>query len=748
MTTASDGNVWFSEYLNDSLARVTPNGIITEFSIGQGHVETLAADGSGNIWFSPGSSKRLGKMTTSGATTMYTLPTTTDPRSVTTTPNGDVWFTEFGAGKIGRFVPSTSTFTEYAVAGAAGYPASDQQGNVWFTDNTGNNIIKVNPDGSVAATYFIGTNSFLNRMAADPSGNIWFTETTVGKLGRLSTNGTVTIFNAWPNDNFVHAPRELTIGPDGNMWFSGGGGGQIGRITPAGVIAEYMPPYPYNALDGITLGADGNLWYTDEATNTIGTAIFRPQAPTNLTASSPTQHPALSWNAVPSVSSYNVYRDGTTIGSATSTSYTDNSAADGTHSYYVTAISGASESLPSSTISVLTDHTTPTITYAVTPVADSSGYNTGNVAVTFTCADNADGSGVASCTSPVTVTNEGIGQTVDGTATDNAGNSTTIHANASLLVQAINAGDSAAGHYSADTAFSGGTSYTTTAAVDESGVTVMPAPQGVYQSVRYGNFSYTLPGLTPNASYTLRLHFNELYWNGAGSRVFNVTVNGQAALTNYDIFDAAGGANRAVVEQLPVTADANGVVTIDFTTVTDNAMVNGIELYQGTIPPAPTPPIVTSALINAGGNAAGSFAADADFSGGTSYTSSASVDMSDVTSPAPEAVYQSVRYGNFSYVVPNLTPGATFQVRLHFNELYWGTALAGGNGGSGSRVFNVSINGSPALTNYDIYQAAGGANKATTETLTATADSHGRITIQFTTVTDNAMVNGIEVTSP
>ena len=43
-----------------------------------------------------------------------------------------------------------------------------------------------------------------------------------------------------------------------------------------------------------------------------------------------------------------------------------------------------------------------------------------------------------------------------------------------------------------------------------------PAPQAVYQSNRFGTFSYTDPGLTANASYTVRLHFAETYWTAAG----------------------------------------------------------------------------------------------------------------------------------------------------------------------------------------------------------------------------------------
>lgn len=308
-------------------------------------------------------------------------------------------------------------------------------------------------------------------------------------------------------------------------------------------------------------------------------------------------------------------------------------------------------------------------------------------------------------------------------------------------VVAINAGGDTQGNYSADTDYSGGTTYTSSDTVDTSSVT-NPAPEAVYQSVRYGNtFSYTIPNLTANGSYTVRLHFNELYWNAAGQRVFNVGINGTQVLSNFDIYQTAGGKNKAITEQFPATADSNGNITINFSTVTDNAMVNGIEVYSGTLPsptPTPTPTPVSSLAISAGGTGSGSYVADTDYTGGTTYNTSATIDTTGVTNPAPQSVYQNVRYGNtFSYTIPTYNPNANYTVRLDFAEPYWNA--------EGQREFNVAINGTQVLNNFDVYQQAGGENKAISETFNTTTDSNGHITIQFSTVTDNAMISGIQI---
>ena len=118
----------------------------------------------------------------------------------------------------------------------------------------------------------------------------------------------------------------------------------------------------------------------------------------------------------------------------------------------------------------------------------------------------------------------------------------------------------------------------TAAAIDTSGVS-NPAPAAVYQTARYGNgFSYTLGNLAAGASYTVVLQFAEIQGCTAGQRQFNVSINGVQVLTDFDIAATAGGWNTAVAEAFPATADGNGVITITFTAVNNNALVNGIEL--------------------------------------------------------------------------------------------------------------------------------------------------------------------------
>jgi len=136
------------------------------------------------------------------------------------------------------------------------------------------------------------------------------------------------------------------------------------------------------------------------------------------------------------------------------------------------------------------------------------------------------------------------------------------------------------------------------------------------------------------------------------------------------------------------------------------------------------------------------FVADEDFTGGVTIHHANTINTSKVTNPAPAAVYQTARIAtatarSYTYTIPGLTAGSSHTVRLHFCETFFTT--------KGSRVFNVSINGTQVLMNFDIVAASGGQNIANIQQFTATADASGHITITFTTTTNNALISGIEI---
>jgi hypothetical protein len=541
-----------------------------------------------------------------------------------------------------------------------------------------------------------------------------------------------------------------TAGPSN----SGPGAGYTQRVIDAfGSLAEdeiASSTGSYSASASLQSSGD---WVIQMATFKSGGGS-PPPAPAGLTATPGNAQVALSWNASSGATAYDVKRSTVsgsgyaTVSSPTTTSFTNTGLTNGATYYFVVDAKNANgTSANSSQVSA-----TPVAPPAA-PTGLSATAGNAQVALSWTASSGAtsytvqrstvNGSGYATVATSITstsYTNTGLTngttyyfvvQAVNAGGTSgnsNQASATPASGGTSGPVK-INCGGPAVSPFVADVDFSGGTAATNwTGAIDTSAVT-SPAPQSVYQSERWGASTYTMGGLTAGSNYTVRLHFCENYFTASGQRAFNVAINGTTVLTSFDIYAKAGAAHKANIQQFNAAANGSGQIVVAFTNVTNNALINGIEVIAAFGP---------SNKINGGGPAVSPFVADVDFSGGTAATNwTGTIDTSAVTAPAPQAVYQSERWGASTYTIPGYAANSSHTVRLHFCENYFSA--------SGQRVFNVAINGTTVLTNFDIFARTGAAHKGNIQEFAANANGSGQYVVSFTNVTNNALINGIEV---
>ncbi|HYF62086.1 MAG TPA: malectin domain-containing carbohydrate-binding protein, partial [Herpetosiphonaceae bacterium] len=119
---------------------------------------------------------------------------------------------------------------------------------------------------------------------------------------------------------------------------------------------------------------------------------------------------------------------------------------------------------------------------------------------------------------------------------------------------------------------------------------VAPANQAIYQTewtggqtngVPEGGLAFRFEIPVGAGDYLVRLHFAELNKYSAGARVFDVRLEGATVLNQFDIWSAAGGANKAIVREFPLTV-GDGAVTIEFIRRVENAKISAIEIVPAT----------------------------------------------------------------------------------------------------------------------------------------------------------------------
>jgi hypothetical protein len=119
--------------------------------------------------------------------------------------------------------------------------------------------------------------------------------------------------------------------------------------------------------------------------------------------------------------------------------------------------------------------------------------------------------------------------------------------------------------------------YTSTTTASIAGTKDAP----LYQSERYGDFSYAIP--VANGDYLVTFKFAEIYWTQAGQRVFNVILEGVKAISNLDLV-AQVGPNAAYDVTLPVSVK-DGKLNIKFQSVVDYAKASAIMVQAKGVTP-------------------------------------------------------------------------------------------------------------------------------------------------------------------
>ena len=140
-----------------------------------------------------------------------------------------------------------------------------------------------------------------------------------------------------------------------------------------------------------------------------------------------------------------------------------------------------------------------------------------------------------------------------------------------------------------------GSSYSTTNVVQAT------TDAEIYKSERWNNYlSYVLP-VEIGREYKLTLKFAEIYFGTSNSRLFDVMVDGELFLKNFDVFTAAGGKNIAIDTTIRVTATKN-LISIELIASRDNASIKGIVLEEADGDNVIRINCGGAALITSGGN--------------------------------------------------------------------------------------------------------------------------------------------------
>ena len=365
IAAGSDGAIWVTQFSVKKIGRITLSGEVTEYDVPASFAGPFAITGGpdGSLWFTSGGNigvDYIGRITTSGVISIYPLPTAqSGPIGITSGPDGALWFAEQAQNVIGRIstldaIPPLITGLTDRAPNAAGWYNADVIVHWTATDPAPSSGMPTQPVDTIASLE--GTNTYTSGQSCDPAGNcatgqmtlkIDKTTPTAGAVGNLTKNVLdPLVLNVAADDQ----PVGVASGVAGGEYFVGSdpGAGSGTAMTYAGANLSLVAGDNtfVNLAAGVyqlgvrSVDAAGN-WSVTSA----GQLTVVLPAPAGLSGASPTSNaPMLTWNAVPTASSYRVYRDtgGVKVlaGTVTLPGFTD-SYVPGVYSYTVVAVNAA-----------------------------------------------------------------------------------------------------------------------------------------------------------------------------------------------------------------------------------------------------------------------------------------------------------------------------------------------------------------------------------------------------------------------
>ncbi|MBV8897710.1 MAG: hypothetical protein JO051_14450 [Acidobacteriaceae bacterium] len=263
----------------------------------------------------------------------------------------------------------------------------------------------------------------------------------------------------------------------------------------------------------------------------------------------------------------------------------------------------------------------------------------------------------------------------------------------------------------------------------------------LFQGARSGEFSYKIP--LAAGTHELHLYFADTAFvpgismeGGENTRFFNVDLNGQRLLRNFDII-ANSGPNTAYERVFKdVQPDKDGYLHLSFHKGIGEPLLNAIEILPG-VPHRIRPVRLStqdSGFTDKFGN---NWQGDNYFLNGRSIAK-----YGIIAGPVDSQIYARERYGNFSYAIP--AAAGKYRLNLHFAETYFGPGQQGG-GGVGSRIFDVYCNGVVLLSHFDLFREAGVAHQFIKTFEGIQPNAQGNVLVSFVPSENYATVSALEL---
>lgn len=259
ITVDTSGNVFTTNFLDDTVTKITPMGVSTVFATTGDGPYSIAMDKHGNLYTANDVDDTVSKITPSGVSTIFGT-TGSVPASLVIDSRGNVYACNFYSNTVTKITPQ-GVSTTLGTTGDHPYKiAMDSAGNIYTSNLYSNTVTKITPQG--VSTTFGTTGLAPQGIVVDQVGNVYTSNTGDDTITKITPDGSSSIF-ATTGDT----PFSLAIDNQGNLFSANYVSNDITEISPNGTSTELGPAG--NGPVGITLDQLGNVYVANGLSNNV-----------------------------------------------------------------------------------------------------------------------------------------------------------------------------------------------------------------------------------------------------------------------------------------------------------------------------------------------------------------------------------------------------------------------------------------------------------------------------------------------
>ena len=190
LVITDDGStIWFTEQRGDKIGRLdVKTGKIAEYE-SSGGPYGIAIDKAGHIWWCRMGDDKMGRLDPrTGKMSELDMGSGSRPRRVAAAPDGTLWITLYGNGKLAHVDPvAMKVVKEYQMPGGDAGPYAvtvDGGGMVWANEINLDTVVRLDPKtGNMRVVKLPSSGVGIRKMVVDASGRLWYMGSHNGRLG-------------------------------------------------------------------------------------------------------------------------------------------------------------------------------------------------------------------------------------------------------------------------------------------------------------------------------------------------------------------------------------------------------------------------------------------------------------------------------------------------------------------------------------------------------------------------------------